>query len=452
MLALLAIAIAGVYAALNGIYRPENGDDAWTLSFLHNYRTRGIEYDLTFTGREDAGGQNGLELFGKVQDAVYSPLLERTGWSRASAHWLSAVLMLAACVGWGVIVANRSGSGPAGVFVALAMAMLEPFFAAANQARPDALAFLLATLALLCFLKRVGVLAGFLAALAFEAHPMGAIGAFYVAAGIVSEWFAGGDARDSLKWRTADLIVGGLLGAGVYVGLHWPHVAKLPGLLTGENPTAPGAFLYEYFFRTKYLRHLPELALIIAVLAVYFARGDWRRHAFATSLLILTVLSLLALRRPNFHYAIYVYPALLVVAAGVLERTGRVSLGAAALAALLLPQYGMVWHMNRGFDFGTSLERLRAAVPDDGTPVVGNPNAWFAFREREFYAHEYKPASFEGLGLKRFYLVENRAFAAEPRFQPLRQAIERDYERRAITAYDYHRDRLTVSECRRRAP
>jgi hypothetical protein len=449
---LWAAAVVGVYAALHGLYRPENGDDAWTLSFLHNYRTRGIEYDLTFTGREDAGGQNGLELFGKVQDAVYSPLLERTGWSRASAHWLSTALMALACLGWGGIVANRTGSGGAGVFTALAMATLEPFFAAANQARPDALAFLLATLALWLFLRRRGVLAGFLAVLAFETHPMGAMGAFYVAAGVVSEWLAGGEARQSLKWRVADLLLGGLLGAGVYVGLHWAHWPKLAGLVSGANPTPPGAFLYEYFFRTKYLRHLPELALIATALVAFGARGAWRRHAFASGLLALTALSLLFLRRSNFHYAIYVYPAFLVVGVAVLALPNRLGLGAVALAALLLPQYGLAWKMNRDFDFDAYVGRLQASVPNDGAPILGNPNAWFAFREREFYAYEYTPAAFERLELKRFYLVENRAFAAEPRFQPLRRVIERDYERRPVTAYDAHRDRLAVHECRRRAP
>jgi hypothetical protein len=517
LLGLCAAAIVLVYALLHDIYRPDNGDDAWSLSFIYNYRHQGIEYDRTFGCTDAFGGQNGVELFGKLQAGLYGPLMDAAGWRRGAAHWISTALMALAAAAWAGIAAHVTGSRRLGLYAAAAMLLLEPFFSAANQARPEALAFLFSSLALLAYLRNLPLLAGILAVAAVETHPMGAYAFVYLGAAVAGagsraappsgsgvagagsraapassgSGAASGSGPPRPGGRALLLLAAGLLlGAAGYAALHGRHLGKLVAVVTANNPGSPGGYLGDYFFKTRYLRHLPELALIVAGAIVFLVRGGPRRYPFVAWLLAVTVLSLCVFRRPNFHYALYPYPAFVLVllaAADTFGRAARAGSGSraapvtgsangvapdlrsppakqvptpadfggarwlmAGLLVLLLPQYALVYRVNRGFDFEARTRALQAAVPDDGTPVVGDPSSWFAFKERTFYAADYPPPAFDRLDLPAFYLVENTAFRTAPRYAALRADVERRFRSERMGPIEGHRDTFVIQRCTRR--
>jgi len=60
--------------------------------------------------------------------------------------------------------------------------------------------------------------------------------------------------------------------------------------------------------------------------------------------------------------------------------------------ALLLPQYGLAYWMNRDFDLRKGIQAVKAAIPGDGLPIVGNCNEWYAFNDRPFITGVTGPA------------------------------------------------------------
>ena len=103
-----------------------------------------------------------------------------------------------------------------------------------------------------------------------------------------------------------------------------------------------------------------------------------------------------------------------------------------------------------GFNLDRFLANGRAAVPDDRLPVVGNPNSWFVFKDRAFFATDYGPDSLEALGLEAFYLVENNAFRKETRYEALNQDIRDKYELVRLTEFSEDKDEFRVFKCVRK--
>jgi hypothetical protein len=382
-------------------------DDPWTLSFLYNYLSRGVEIDTTFGNAGVDHGQNGVAHFGKLQAFVYGPVLDSFSWSRDAAHSTSTFLIAAAAVTWGLIVLRMTENRGLAIFTILVLPWMEPFFGAANQARPDALAFFLATLALGLFLYRQPFASGLAAAAALEVHPVGgAYALLFVTAAFAAQLPVTTEERPTLMRSLAYLSAGLACGMVLYVALHSGAISTLPGALM-DGSTSTKVFLVEYFVNARYGRHLPELVIFLVAVILFFRLDGWREQRLLGCLLVAVAISLLLVRRPNFHYAIYPYVVLLITTLWVSERLGRLWLMLAVLLVLLVPQYAYAYRINRTSHLSAYLAAVKAAVPDDGIPIVGPPNSWYTLRNRSFYATPHDEDDFLRLELDEFYVVQD---------------------------------------------
>ena len=115
------------------------------------------------------------------------------------------------------------------------------------------------------------------------------------------------------------------------------------------------------------------------------------------------------IRRPNFHYALFFYPVLLILLLRTAEAMGRLKVTFLFFLLLLLPQYLFVYIKNHSFDFQKESRALTMTVPKDSWPVVGNGNCWFSFYNRSFYFYNYL-GDFKKIGLTEFYLIEDNEY------------------------------------------
>jgi hypothetical protein len=220
----------------------------------------------------------------------------------------------------------------------------------------------------------------------------------------------------------------------------------LPGALARGNlgGSESSNILFEYFFKTKYLRHLPELVAVLGC-AVFYA---WKRprgeNPFVAVFLLAAIAFVFTVRRPNFMYAIYVYPAILLLILRVFERQGRLSLAVGLLLLYLLPQYGLVYARNRRWDFDGYLAGIRALAPADKTPVLGAPNAWFAFVDRPFLRVDYQ-GDFAAVAPERLILIEGQAFR-DGACPEVRRIIDRRYNAAELGRFQSGAETIVVKE------
>jgi hypothetical protein len=269
------------------------------------------------------------------------------------------------------------------------LALFEPFFGAANQIRIDMLVFTLAAAALLAAMRRYWLIAGLLSAAALECHPMGLLAPLHVALAFSLRSPAGAE-----RYRAIGLSLLGLgIGAAGYFLLHNPDFAGLLHTLI-HTPRAVSRngipnFLWEYFFQTKYYRHVPELLLTIVAATVLWRRRKESPNAItALSLLAFYLMFALISPRANFHYMVFVMPAFVLAWTVAADSFGRLALLTAGLAIWMLAQYGILWTMHHGREPEREFGHLRAAIPDDGRAIVGPPMLYFAFLDRAYYTNE----------------------------------------------------------------
>src|SRR5262249_30612977 len=143
--------------------------------------------------------------------------------------------------------------------------------------------------------------------------------------------------------------------------------------------------------------------------AFFVFRGHARENAFVTCLLVVSLAFSFIVRRSNFMYMVYVYPAFLLLIYWIGDRYGRLRWTAGLLLAYLIPQYALVYVQNRDVNMERSLGQLRSLIPTGRAAIVGRPNDWFAFVDRPFFAAEYR-GDFAAVAPDTFILVEGDAY------------------------------------------
>jgi hypothetical protein len=410
LISLYVVAVLSVYILLHGIYRPENMDDAVFLSFAYNHVVRGIEDDLCFGASAGSGGYGGVIFFGKTFTYFYGSLLNFLGWTKGHAYLISTFMVFLSDLTWVAILNQLGFSRRLTVFFGLVLLITEPFFSAANQARPDALVFFLATLALLCFVRGWFVPAGFLASVSMEIHPVGIISFLWVASVAMALPLSPPQSRRiSGGPMGLRLAMGLVLGVLYYLSLHHRNLVALSGAISGGNAGGVFSILIEYFFKTKHLRHLPELALFLACALWFLGKRLYRKNRFIPAFLLAVLAFSIIIRRPSFMYMIYIYPALLLLVLWTFEGGRHLRTMVILWLVYLLPQYGFVYVQNHDWNLSKYLANVQQAVPSDMKPVVGRYNDWFAFVNRSFYGFDYG-GDFRNLGLREFYMIEDEAY------------------------------------------
>ena len=402
LVVLYFVSILTIYIFLNNNYRPHDIDDVWSLSFIYNYLHYGSLGDICF-----GGYGNGIGFFGKIHAFLVGHLLNLLGYTKTSAHLLS-ILFLGIGLGiWGVFLGRLGIRRDLRVIFLLCAPLFEPFFTAATSTRTEAFEFMLCALSALLFTRRNYFLSMLVLWIGIESHPIGVVGFFYLAAAFIAQPADHPLLVQKPRQGWIGLVLGFALGFALFCFLHTQILGSFPAILAGKNsPDGTIALgpLFDYFFRTKYLRHLPEFLLFLLAIVIFGAKKIYRAEKGIRALLLATMAAALFIHRPNFHYTLFFYPALLLVTIKVADTLRLLKPLLILFLALLIPQYAFVYEQNRDFNFSREIQVMKESIPKDGLPVLGPPNAWFAFYDRPFF-HQGYDTGLQDLGLGTFYLI-----------------------------------------------
>lgn len=397
--------------ALHCKYRVEDTDDPWVLSFYYNYLHHGISCDR-YMGYTAAG----MQFFGKTPALIIGTALDRIGWTKSNAHITSTFFLFLSIPLWVSILLRMKYSRDLALSFGTSMLLLDPFFTIANSARYDAFVFFLVTASLWFSTSRLYFYAMVSAWIAFESHPLGIIAFFYISVQALSSLPSSPFSRHGLWKKIVFPAFGFLLGSFYYVSLHSGTLSRVPHILAEGNILLHGQinnFVYEYFFKTKYGRHIPELILILFSAWIYWTKKIYKENRLLNYFLAVLLVFTLVVMRPNMHYIVFIYPALLLLILRVFEVWSSLKNAIFLFLILYIPQYIFVYHLNHTFDLNEQIREMKSVVPRDNLPILGGPNEWFAFYDRDFYSLEYS-GDFQKLGLTDFYLIEDDHFRNFP--------------------------------------
>lgn len=383
---LAACLVLLVYALLHGIFRYNNIDDSWTLSYSYNYCQAGITQDWRIGGESiSMNNPGGLLSFGRVASWVQCSFLDNVGWSRQQGQLLSSLFTLLSVGLWYLIARRFSLTPVLAVTFAITLLLYEPMFQLAHQSRSDFFAMFLVSFALYCWQAEFYLAAGLLSLLAIETHPLGVMSGIYIAALEATQWRTW--TVRNLTHKIAWFVLGTIPIVVAYVMIYNDDIHFLFELLSQYQQKGFKSFFLTYFFQPtgNEYRHLPELALILFAVFLFMRHRLFKMYAAPLVLLGGVLLASFLLKRDIIHYMIYAAPPLLLVCLLSFEqRIGR----KAYLALFLLyvtPQYLYVFYLNQDNHLETLEAKLQHVIPKDADIIFGDANSWITFKDRNFY-------------------------------------------------------------------
>ena len=432
-----------VYFLLHGKYRIENIDDAWTLTFSYNLFNKGEVFDTVFLN----GQGEGTSLFSMIYSYTYGSILNITGWTKSNSHLISTFLFLLSLPLWFLIVLKLGHEKYLAISFILILLLSECYFSLANQARVDALTFLLVTLSFFLFFYKFYFFSGFVTMLAFENHAIGSIVFFYIVVFIISHHNEFTKDRKKLLGKIMQFGLGILIGTGIYLFLHYPYLFNLTetiGERTELSDRKHNNFILSYFFDTKYYRHIPELIIIAAAIIIFISKKYFKDNKFILLFIGFIVLASIVLRRPNFNYIVYAYPSFILLILYVADRIKKINLVLVIFLLLFIPQYFYVLELNINYDEKTYLEKLKQSpIPEDTNVIFGSPNEWFAFYNKEFYRYTLIPIKKE---IKQFVLIEENDFRASG----IKPYVELNYQVTQLDSFNVNNEKFIINLCKKK--
>ena len=109
---------------------------------------------------------------------------------------------------------------------------------------------------------------------------------------------------------------------------------------------------------------------------------------------------------------------------------------------LLIPQYAFAYHKFHDYDLKLFIKTVKNNVPDDDLPVLGNPNAWYAFKERGFRAYQYLDRA--DMEDDRFYIIDNQSFLKAYDRTDLISKIKKEYPSKLINTFKINNETINV--------
>ncbi len=438
---IIIISIIICYAGLNMIYNIEEVDDAWTLSFIYNAFVRHIPPESTF-----GGGLANLKFFGLTQAYIYSFILNILGWTKSNSHLVSMFFMMLSAITWYGILCKLKFSKKLAIFFSLLILWCEPFFREVVLARPESLTFFLISAGFFLFISGRYFFSGLIAMIALENHPMGIMFFVYIAAFIIVNWNTFWGRRYLIK-IIMFFISGVIIGSIYYFLLHYKNI----GGITGNIREGAGGFLntvlYQYFFIVaKYKRHLADFIFFIISLGIFIWRGYYKQNRFILIFLLIILAANFLNPRTNFHYTLYFYPAFILLSLFTFEKTAEVEWAVSILFLMFLAYNATIFYRRYYYNFDNYISEIRKAVPDDRLPVVGGPNEWYAFKDREFYAGVYT-FSFN-TNSREFYLIEGNlfrnGFPGIKTAEMFKDYISNNYSGKLIKSLEINREKYDI--------
>ncbi|MBN2640480.1 MAG: hypothetical protein JXR78_02385 [Victivallales bacterium] len=381
---LVAIPLTAVYSALFGIYINNDVDNTWSTAWIYNLWNYGIQKDIVFCENDESYW--GVKYFSHIYCYFYGALLSVLGWTKYNVFAISLGLTTAGLFFWKKI-ADRIFKDSDKVFVFISMLALSGVvIATANKARSDAFVFMFMALSIYLFIGRHYFFSMLSACVAVETHPIGVITFFYLASYVFCF------EQDILflrkKKELGQIAAGVFCGIVIYLLLHYNNLSGLQATLNSGTSSGPSNFLAAHFWgRSSYwFRFIPELVIFIAAYGFHFVFFKKEKIFFPLTALMILVSSFL-LRRGNFHYAVFAYPAFLMLAVNTFSRPVHgMKLLLLLWMLLMIPQYALLtWKNNPGRDYPQYIRDLSKVSFAENTRIYGMPSDWFALcRYREF--------------------------------------------------------------------
>ena len=422
------------YIFLYNVYRPHNVDDAWFLAFAYNYFKFGETLDITF----NAGTTEGLLFFRKTGAFFYGHILNRIGWDYGKAQFLSSLLMAGSGWFWFLALGRLNFKPKERTAFLLLFFYMEFSFAAATSLRYEPLILFFQSAAILLLLQKKYFLVGLISSIAVETHPIGVLNLAYLI-GIIASSYAhihSSDFTHRLKVNQREIIyffLGCIVGVAYYFYLHPLSLTSLYQFLylnsiqgVGEHYDTKLGILGLYFFSTKYLRHIPELIIIIIALYLFISNQIYKNRLFV----LIWVLLLIALSflRPVFTYSAIIFPAFIVLIVSSLQAIRKLNLLLLIFVCLMIPQYSAVYYLNHEWDRNAYFTGVKSFVPDDGLPVIGSAMSWFALKERKnFKSGVYPFYRLKQPEWKEAYLVEDEFYRNEDVYRGAKDYFSKNY-------------------------
>jgi len=368
-------------------YRYEDIDDPWSLSFAYNFLFKGIEYDSVYK-YENVGG---VAYFGKLYSYLYGSILNIFGWTKLNAHIISNLLSFGALFLWFKSLKSLGFEHKVIVIVILLMLVFEPYVSMANKTRSDALAYFLCSFSFLLFIKKRYFIAGVIAMLAVETHPLGISSFFYCLSYFIWKFNEITKIKKDFLNSIAIFFAGVFVGLLIYLSMHYSNIMKIGNdIAYFSGATAKGGssnYLIAYFFHSKLLRHIPEAFLLLISLILYVKLKLYKKRTFPIIFLALCIAQSFILLRGNSNYAVFFFPSFIIFVVSIFVLAQRESLLLLLCFCLLAPQYAYLYKLNyRNEPYTVLVDKLRSILPqDEGVPIFGSANEWFAFYNRNYY-------------------------------------------------------------------
>jgi|GEM_PF-850380 len=444
LLVLTAIVILIVlYIPFHNRYRIEHIDDAWSFSWAYGYWTEGDVYDSVF-GYLD--GDGGTSVFGRTYAFIYGLWGFLSSWSRPAGYILSTLLLFGTAALWRKNLLILGYASSIAISFVLIMLLMEAYYGMAHRLRSDALVLFLSTLSFTLYLQKRPFFSAISLCIAVETHPYGLIGLFYILSAALSEFLdtAGGERKYSAAY-VLRFIIGGLLGFGYYIVLHFRWIEGLLEMSRriGGNP------IFKYFFDHRYSwRHWPELAMLAIGISTFIIRKEYRNDKFILISISMMLLFSILLPRGNHQYIVFLYPPFILL---LLYQSAKLNFLAVFIAGFLLfqiPQYAWLFWNQRDFSWPDYIERLQEVIPEDEDAMIYGPSSgWFAFYDQNYKAYGYfGRAKVDRSQLpEEIYVIENGNMERENGISDL-QGLEHHYEKQIIEEwFEPGHSRYTVS-------
>ena len=366
-------------------YRPENVDDAWNFSWVvallqHKCFVSGVFHDYGVMG------------FTAIWAFIQGLFLEYIfGWTKEGIHYVSFLFGLLSLFFFYLAFKKLISKNFALVFILL-FSISEPFIGMLTQARVEAFCLFLISLSLYSVAYSKFFFTGLTIMLSFESHPSGFLANIVLT--LITVWYF--KKQEFLRKKSIiQFAVGIILGIFLYAVIHIKYLKFVPDILLSSNMSQHFFWnpLFMYYFKTKYLRHLPELLLLLLALLVYFKvekKCVFQKSSFIT-LISLFLLFTIIVKRHNFHYAVYFYIGYFAFLVSlVINRTTAKVLTIVVFILLWGSQYGYVllknWHTYDDYKF------LQRNLCNETIPknlfVLTDPNGyWALFKHKHIEAY-----------------------------------------------------------------
>ncbi len=368
-----------VYCGLWGIYQNNDIDNAWSTAWIYNFIRYGETRDVIFC--EGDPNYWGVRFFSHIYCWIYGGVLTLIGFTKNNVHLISGTLTVVGLICWKTAAERLLVNSRQVMAFTVMLALAGVTVAAANKARSDAMVFACTGLVLLLATRKLYFGAALTACIAVETHPIGITAFCYLGAWLLC--FDRACLTPAGCRRGIALVAGGLCGAAVYFILHHGELGALRAM--GASAEGGGNFLIAHFFgRASFpWRYWPDLALFVAALIGHFCVFGRRKSFFLVTIVFLIGVSLL-LRRGNFHYALFCYPAFLLLTVNLAGCLGEKVLLAVWIGwiGLMLPQYLYLgWRNWPGRDFPDYIRHLQELnLPREAT-IYGMPNDYYALMD-----------------------------------------------------------------------